>query len=312
LASSLEVIVLKGQFIEFDLIRIKFLKFPRCLLGNGERTGNVDPITLALNFYSQGVSPYLDFSNLSEIVAVVCRVNEMAVPPRYPHAGSLVFSAFPGTHQDAIKKGLDAQEKRWLAVDRSGEGIKSWSMPYIPIDPKDLGCSYDNLIRVSSQSGKAGAAYVIKQSLKLELPRRMQVSFYGIVQTMAEQTGNEMTVSLLVETFKKTYIIGAEPLGRLHLESYRLFPSTPDAQSSPMSYSDDMRTIVGFSNDLGHCDSIALRRPAVCGWHSSPHPRQWRHPGSRHHRRPPVESRHPTDRWGVFCPCYRHQNVQLC
>ncbi|KAJ7920162.1 2-isopropylmalate synthase [Mycena leptocephala] len=221
-----------------------------CLLGNGERTGNVDLITLALNFYSQGVSPHLDFSNLSEIVAVVCRVNEMAVPTRYPYAGSLVFSAFAGTHQDAIKKGLDAQEKRWLAVDRSGEGIKSWSMPYIPIDPKDLGYSYDNLIRVSSQSGKAGAAYIIKQNLKLELPRRMQVSFYGIVQTMAEKTGNEMTVSLIVEMFRKTYIIGAKPLGRLHLESYRLFPSTPDAQSSPMSYSDDILTFVGSSNDL--------------------------------------------------------------
>ncbi|KAJ7355198.1 hypothetical protein DFH08DRAFT_1051940, partial [Mycena albidolilacea] len=110
-----------------------------CLLGNGERTGNVDLITLALNLYSQGVSPHLDFSNLSEIVAVVCRVNEMAVPTRYPYAGSLVFSALAGTHQDAIKKGLDAQAKRWLAVDRSGEGIKSWSMPYISIDPKDLG-----------------------------------------------------------------------------------------------------------------------------------------------------------------------------
>ncbi|KAJ7776237.1 2-isopropylmalate synthase [Mycena metata] len=221
-----------------------------CLLGNGERTGNVDLITLALNFYSQGVSPHLDLSNLPEIVAVVCRVNEMAVPTRYPYAGSLVFSAFAGTHQDAIKKGLDAQEKRWLTVDRSGEGIKSWSMPYIPIDPKDLGYNYDNLIRVSSQSGKAGAAYVIKQSLKLELPRRMQVSFYGIVQAMAEKTGNEMTVSLIVETFKKTYIIGAKPLGRLHLESYRLFPSTPDAHSSPMYYSDDMLTFVSSSDDL--------------------------------------------------------------
>ncbi|KAJ7858271.1 2-isopropylmalate synthase [Mycena olivaceomarginata] len=155
----------------------------RVYWGTGERTGNFDLITLALNLYSQGVSPHLDFSNLSEIVALVCRVNEMAVPTRYPYAGSLVFSAFAGTHQDAINK-----------VDRSGEGIKSWSMPYIPIDPKDLGYSYDNLIRVSSQSGKAGAAYVIKQSLKLELPRRMQ--------------------------------------------------------SSPMSYSDDISTFVGSSNDL--------------------------------------------------------------
>ncbi|KAJ6554652.1 hypothetical protein B0H19DRAFT_1294585 [Mycena capillaripes] len=220
-----------------------------CLLGNGERTGNVDLITLALNLYSQGVSPHLDFSNLPEIVSVVCRVNEMAVPTRYPYAGSLVFSAFAGTHQDAIKKGLDAQEKRWLTVDKSGEGIKSWSMPYIPIDPKDLGYGYDNLIRVSSQSGKAGAAYIMKQSLRLELPRRMQVSFYGVVQAMAEKTGNEMTVSLIVETFKKTYIVGAKPLGRLHLQSYHLFPSTPDPNSTPMSYSDNMLTFAGSSDD---------------------------------------------------------------
>ncbi|KAJ7323829.1 2-isopropylmalate synthase [Mycena albidolilacea] len=221
-----------------------------CLLGNGERTGNVDLITLGLNIYSQGVSPNLDFSNLSEIVGVVCRVNDMTVPTRYPYAGSLVFSAFAGTHQDAIKKGLDAQERRWLSVERSGEGIKSWSMPYIPLDPKDLGYGYDDLIRVSSQSGKAGAAHVIKQNLKLEMPRRMQVSFYGVVQTLAEKLGKEMTVSLITETFKKTYIIGSKPLGRLHLQSYRLFPSTPDGYSSPMSdYSDDMMTFSGSSED---------------------------------------------------------------
>jgi len=223
-----------------------------CLLGNGERTGNVDLITLALNLYSQGVAPNLNFSNLSEIVAIVCRVNEMAVPTRYPYAGRLVFSAFAGTHQDAIKKGLDAQEKRWVSVERSGEGIKSWAMPYIPLDPKDLGYGYDDLIRVSSQSGKAGTAHVIQQSLKLEMPRRMQVSFYGVVQKMAETSGKEMTVSMITDTFKKTYILGAKPLGRLHLASYRLFPSTPDALSSPMSeYSDDMTTFAGSPDDRG-------------------------------------------------------------
>ncbi|KAJ7191569.1 2-isopropylmalate synthase [Mycena pura] len=223
-----------------------------CLLGNGERTGNVDLITLALNLYSQGVSPHLNFSDLSEIVAVVCRVNEMAVPTRYPYAGSLVFSAFAGTHQDAIKKGLDAQEKRWLAVDRSGEGIKSWAMPYLPIDPKDLGYSYDNLIRVSSQSGKAGTAYVIKQSLQLEMPRRMQVSFYGAIQALAETRGVEMTVPSIVDAFKERYNIGKTTRGRLHLESFRLFPGTPDAHSSPMdSYTDDMRTFAGGSSDDG-------------------------------------------------------------
>jgi 2-isopropylmalate synthase len=182
----------------------------------------------------------------------VCRVNEMAVPTRYPYAGSLVFSAFAGTHQDAIKKGLNAQEQRWLSVERSGEGIKSWAMPYIPLDPKDLGYDYDDLIRVSSQSGKAGTAHVVQQSLKLDMPRRMQVSFYGVVQAQAEESGKEMTVSLITETFKKTYILAAKPLGRLFLESYRLFPSTPDALSSPMSeYSDDMTTLAGSDDHAG-------------------------------------------------------------
>ncbi|KAJ7452837.1 2-isopropylmalate synthase [Mycena latifolia] len=220
-----------------------------CLLGNGERTGNVDLITLALNLYSQGVAPHLDFSNLAEIVAVVCRVNEMAVPTRYPYAGSLVFSAFAGTHQDAIKKGLDAQEKRWATVERSGEGIKAWAMPYIPLDPKDLGYGYDDLIRVSSQSGKAGTAHVIKQRLQLEMPRRMQVAFYGVVQALAETSGKEMTAALITDTFNKTYSIAAKPVGRLHLASYRLFPSTPDAQASPVSdYSDDMMTFAGSTD----------------------------------------------------------------
>ncbi|KAJ7082639.1 2-isopropylmalate synthase [Mycena belliarum] len=221
-----------------------------CLLGNGERTGNVDLITLALNLYSQGITPHLDFSNLAEVVAVVCRANEMAVPTRYPYAGSLVFSAFAGTHQDAIKKGFDAQEQRWRAVDQSGEGIKSWAMPYIPLDPKDLGYGYDDLIRVSSQSGKAGAAYVVKQRLQLELPRRMQVAFYSVIQARAEQSGKEMSAALIESAFKETYIIGAKPLGRLHLESYRLFPGTPDGRSSPMhEYPDDAATLVGTSDD---------------------------------------------------------------
>jgi len=212
-----------------------------CLLGNGERTGNVDLITLALNLYSQGVSPKLDFSNLPEIVEVVCRCNESAVPVRYPYAGTLVFSAFAGTHQDAIKKGLDAQEKRWKEVERTGKGIKHWAMPYIPVDPKDLGYGYENLIRVSSQSGKAGTAYVVKQNMGLDLPRRMQVSFYGIVQTECEKSGKEMTTALITNAFKVHYSLSSKPMGRLHLESFRFFPLSPSGEpSSPISdYSDE-------------------------------------------------------------------------
>ncbi|KAF5390677.1 hypothetical protein D9757_002567 [Collybiopsis confluens] len=205
-----------------------------CLLGNGERTGNVDLITLALNLYSQGVSPGLDFSNLPEIVQVVCRCNESAVPVRYPYAGTLVFSAFAGTHQDAIKKGLDAQAARWEKVDRTGEGKKYWAMPYIPIDPKDLGYGYENLIRVSSQSGKAGSAYVIKQTLQFDLPRRMQVSFYGIVQSECEKTSKEMTTSLITNAFKQQYGLSSKPLGRLHLQSYNLIPLSPSSEPSSL------------------------------------------------------------------------------
>lgn len=214
-----------------------------CLLGNGERTGNVDLISLALNLYSQGISPHLDFSNLPEIVEIVCRCNEMAVPARYPYAGNLVFSAFAGTHQDAIKKGLDSQAKRWAEVDRSGMGIKSWAMPYIPLDPKDIGYGYENLIRVSSQSGKAGAAYVIKQKMQLDLPRRMQVSFYGVVQKESERLGKEMTAVLITDAFKRTYSIHHLPINRLYLQSYRLLPLSPSSKepSSPASdYSDDL------------------------------------------------------------------------
>lgn len=213
-----------------------------CLLGNGERTGNVDLITLALNLYSQGISPNLDFSKLSEIVALVCRCNEMEVPVRYPYAGHLVFSAFAGTHQDAIKKGLDSQERRWAEVERTGEGTKHWAMPYVPIDPKDLGYGYENLIRVSSQSGKSGTAYVVKQTLQLDLPRRMQVAFYNVVQNESERLGKEMTSEMIKAAFKKTYTLESRPVGRLFLHSYQFFPLSPSTRepSSPMSdYSDD-------------------------------------------------------------------------
>ncbi|KAF8826982.1 hypothetical protein HHX47_DHR5000871 [Lentinula edodes] len=205
-----------------------------CLLGNGERTGNVDLITLALNLYSQGVSPGLDFSNLPEIVQVVCRCNESAVPVRYPYAGTLVFSAFAGTHQDAIKKGLDSQAARWEKVDRTGEGIKYWAMPYIPIDPKDIGYGYENLIRVSSQSGKAGTAYVIKQTLQLDLPRRMQVSFYGVVQSECENSGKEMSTALITNAFKQKYCLSSKPIGRLHLQSLNITPLSPLSESSSL------------------------------------------------------------------------------
>ncbi|KAF5363759.1 hypothetical protein D9756_001105 [Leucocoprinus leucothites] len=223
-----------------------------CLLGNGERTGNVDLISLALNMYSQGIPPNLDFSNLPEIVELVCKCNEMAVPTRYPYAGQLVFSAFAGTHQDAIKKGLDAQAKRWEGVDRLGQGKKYWAMPYIPLDPKDLGYGYENLIRVSSQSGKAGTAYVIKQTMLIDLPRRMQVSFYKVVQNESERSGKEMTPTMVTTAFKETYSVSSKPLNRIFLKSYRLFPLSPSTHepASPLSdFSDDPLTLTPPDED---------------------------------------------------------------
>ena len=216
-----------------------------CLLGNGERTGNVDLISLALNLYSQGVSPNLDFSNLSEIVEVVCRANEMSTPQRYPYAGALVFTAFAGTHQDAIKKGLDAQRRRWELVDRTSEGNKFWAVPYIPLDPKDLGYGYENLIRVSSQSGKAGAAYIIKETLGLEIPRRMQVAFYRIVQSESERSEREMTAALVVDAFKRSFGFDVNSHARLLLRSFQLRPLSPSTSST----SDGFEDILGSPSD---------------------------------------------------------------
>lgn len=202
--------------------------------------------------YSQGISPNLDFSHLPEIVKIVCKCNETAVPTRYPYAGSLVFSAFAGTHQDAIKKGLDAQEQRWKKVDISGQGKKIWAMPYIPLDPKDLGYGYENLIRVSSQSGKAGTAYIIKQSMLLDLPRSMQVALYKIVQDDCERSGKEMTPSLIQTSFRTSYSISSKPMGRLFLSSYLLRPLSPSTNepSSPISdFSDDPRILTAGDED---------------------------------------------------------------
>ena len=128
-----------------------------CLFGNGERTGNVDLVNLALNLYTQGISPKLDFSDIQAVIDVVTQCNDLPVHPRHPYAGELVFTAFSGSHQDAIKKGFEHQRARWVEAERKGER-KYWHMPYLPIDPADLGCNYEAVIRVNAQSGKGGIA----------------------------------------------------------------------------------------------------------------------------------------------------------
>ena len=165
-----------------------------CLFGNGERTGNVDLVNIALNMYSQGVAPGLDFSNIDAIRRTVEHCNQIPVHPRHPYVGELVYTSFSGSHQDAIKKAFAA---------RSPEDI--WDMPYLPIDPKDLGRSYEAVIRVNSQSGKGGISYLLESEFGFELPRRMQIEFSHVVQDSMDETGKEFTASDLRELLDKEY-----------------------------------------------------------------------------------------------------------
>jgi 2-isopropylmalate synthase len=182
------------------------------LFGNGERTGNVDIMTLALNLYSQGIDPELTITNIDEIVETVEYCNRLPVHPRHPYAGELVFTAFSGSHQDAIKKGFEALAKRNDEV---------WEVPYLPIDPKDIGRNYEAVIRVNSQSGKSGIAYLLKTDHGLELPRALQVEFSKIVQDWADRTGNEASSSDIWNMFCQTYLRE----GEVDLVEYRTFPS---------------------------------------------------------------------------------------
>ena len=167
-----------------------------CLFGNGERTGNVDLITLALNLLTQGVDPRLDLTELDEARRIVEECNELPVHPRHPYVGELVYTAFSGSHQDAIKKGMDAQERA---------GSASWDVPYLPIDPKDVGRDYEAVIRVNSQSGKGGVAYLMKAEHHLDLPRGLQIDFAQKVQAITDARGGELTATELLEAFTEHY-----------------------------------------------------------------------------------------------------------
>ncbi len=152
-----------------------------CLFGNGERTGNVDLVTLGLNMFVQGVDPMIDFSDIDDVRRTVEYCNQLPVPERSPYGGDLVFTAFSGSHQDAIKKGFEALEKDAAAAGKAVDDF-TWQVPYLPIDPKDLGRSYEAVIRVNSQSGKGGVAYLLKNEHSLDLPRRAQIEFSGVIQ----------------------------------------------------------------------------------------------------------------------------------
>lgn len=200
-----------------------------CLFGNGERTGNVDLVNLALNLYTQGISPGLDFSDIQSVIDVVTQCNDLPVHPRHPYAGELVFTAFSGSHQDAIKKGFEAQSIRHTAAAAKGEP-QFWDIPYLPIDPADLGQTYEAVIRVNSQSGKGGIAYLVKQHLHLDLPRKLQVSFYQVIQAISDHEAREMTVEDITTAFRQTYHFGGSKYkGRLVLRNFKISAEpTPD------------------------------------------------------------------------------------
>ena len=176
-----------------------------CLLGNGERTGNVDLVTLGLNWLTQGIDPQLDLSNVPEIRKTVEYCNQIKISERHPYAGNFVFTAFSGSHQDAIKKGLEARQ---VAADRAGADLSSfvWLVPYLPIDPKDIGRSYEAIIRVNSQSGKGGMAYLLKTNHNLDLPKRLQVEFDKVVQKYADDTKKEVKDEDIWRLFKDEYL----------------------------------------------------------------------------------------------------------
>jgi 2-isopropylmalate synthase len=179
-----------------------------CLFGNGERTGNVDLVTLGMNLFSQGIDPHIDFSDLDEIKRTVEYCNQLPVPERAPYGGDLVYTAFSGSHQDAIKKGFELMEKEANSKGVSVDDLL-WSVPYLPIDPKDVGRSYEAVIRVNSQSGKGGVAYLLKSDHSLDLPRKLQIEFSRVVQNTTDEEGGEVSSEKLWNIFTDEYLPAA-------------------------------------------------------------------------------------------------------
>jgi 2-isopropylmalate synthase len=176
-----------------------------CLFGNGERSGNVDLVTLGLNLYSQGIDPMIDFSDIDEIRRTAEYCNQISVHERHPYAGDLVYTSFSGSHQDAIKKGFDRLERMAAQACRPARELP-WEMPYLPIDPQDVGRSYEAVIRVNSQSGKGGVAYIMKHDYHLDLPRRLQIEFSQVIQARTDGDGGEVSAEQMWRAFEATYL----------------------------------------------------------------------------------------------------------
>ncbi len=214
-----------------------------CLFGNGERTGNVDLVTLALNLYSQGIDPGLDFSNIDQVRQLTEEFTQLPVHPRHPYAGELVFTAFSGSHQDAIQKGFNKQ--------KTGT---HWEVPYLPIDPADLSRSYDAVVRVNSQSGKGGVSFLLHQQAGFELPRRLQIEFSKIVQQVSDSTGKEISSETIHQLFEKEFLQVSDPY--LYQASQFVNESETEVTAQINSrYHDNDLTLTGKGN--GPIDAVA-------------------------------------------------------
>ncbi|CDO93904.1 unnamed protein product [Kluyveromyces dobzhanskii CBS 2104] len=211
-----------------------------CLFGNGERTGNVDIVTLALNLYTQGVSPNLDFSDIASCIEVVEKCNKIPVHARAPYGGQLVVCAFSGSHQDAIKKGFEKYDKKVKAVQakEGPDAVVPWKMPYLPLDPQDIGRTYEAIIRVNSQSGKGGSSWVILKNLELDLPRDLQIAFSKIVQNQTEVVGRELKSDELISLFEDSYFVGSHSdAGKFEFIDYK-FDKSPKHSTLSVKLSD--------------------------------------------------------------------------
>jgi 2-isopropylmalate synthase len=217
-----------------------------CLFGHGERTGNVDLVTLGMNLFSQGVDPQIDFSEIDEIRRTVEYCTQLPVHPRHPYAGDLVYTAFSGSHQDAIKKGLEV-----LAAEaaEAGKSVRDmdWAVPYLPIDPLDVGRSYEAVIRVNSQSGKGGVSYVMKAEHQLDLPRRLQIEFSRVIQTHTDDAGGEVSPAQIWDAFSTEYLNPTTPVALLsHHTSAAI--DEKDALSVEVRYNGETQILEGSGN----------------------------------------------------------------
>ncbi|WP_019933840.1 2-isopropylmalate synthase [Oceanimonas smirnovii] len=223
-----------------------------CLFGNGERSGNVDLVTLALNLYTQGIAPGLDFSDIAAVARVAEECTALPVHPRHPYVGDLVFTAFSGSHQDAIAKGFDAQQ-----------ADMPWRVPYLPVDPQDLGRTYDSIVRVNSQSGKGGIAFLLQRDHGITMPRRMQVEFSSVVQTLADTSETELSSEQIWELFECTYFASIREQSGFTYRGHRLYEHA-DGQGITLDIADangNINTVEGAGKGLIAATVAALGLP---------------------------------------------------